>query len=86
MKGMLISYYVFIGIIRTLTELSFIQESTLYNQLFSSGYLFFGILLVIIITLSICITSLSIGMIKKDKTLILINLIALIINLLLMLN
>lgn len=86
MKGMLISYYVFIGIIRTLAELSFIQESTLYNQLFSSGYLFFGILLVIIITLSICITSLSIGMIKKDKTLILINLIALIINLLLMLN
>ncbi len=86
MKGMLISYYVLIGIIRTLAELSFIQESTLYNQLFSSGYLFFGILLVIIITLSICITSLSIGLIKKDKTLILINLIALIINLLLMLN
>ncbi|MCG9780730.1 hypothetical protein [Photobacterium damselae] len=86
MKGMLISYYVFIGIIRILAELSFIQESTFYNQLFSSGYLFFGILLVVIITLSICIIGLIIGLIKKDKTLILINLIALIINLLLMLN
>lgn len=86
MKGMLIVYYLFVFIIRIIVELSFIQDSKLYNELFSSGYLFFGILTIIILTISICIISLIIGLIKKDKSLILINLVALIINLSLILN